>query len=89
MRAAGTTMISRDSIVYPMMAGGSKGEIKEGSPRRSPDERRFSSKAAVLTTPTARAASGLCCGRCRPLSPLTGGWVSCCLGRADRSRRGS
>jgi hypothetical protein len=40
MRATGTTMISRDSIVYPTMEGGSKGEIKEGpaSPlsRRAP-----------------------------------------------------
>ena len=44
MRATGTTMISRDSIVYPTMEGGSKGKIKEGSPRRSPGERRFSSK---------------------------------------------
>ena len=27
MRATGTRTISRDSIVYPMMEGGSKGEI--------------------------------------------------------------
>ena len=38
MRDTGTTMISRDSIVYPTMEGGSKGEIKEGSPRRSPGD---------------------------------------------------
>ena len=47
MRDTGTTMISRDSIVYPTMEGGSKGQIKEGSPRRSPGERRFSSNAAM------------------------------------------
>ena len=59
MRATGTTMISRDSIVYPTMEGGSKGEIKEGSPRRSPGERRFLSQSSYSDVPAAAKASAL------------------------------
>ena len=59
MRATGSTMISRDSIVYPTMEGGSKGKIKEGSPRRSPGERRFLSQSSYSDVPAAAKASAL------------------------------
>ena len=57
MRATGSTMISRDSIVYPTMEGGSKGKIKEGSPRRSPGGRRCLSQSSYSDVPAASRAS--------------------------------
>ena len=84
MRATGTTMISRDSIVYPMMAGGSKGEIKEGCLAALQMSAAFV-QSGGLTTPTARRLQGLAVVGVDRDSPVDG-WVGVVLPGPSRSK---